>query len=90
MIILPHFSYESALEAQNLPSLLLHRESLCSKSFSTLTTLANPCFMPLLPPQHHDGNHSAVPLCNSSNFTLPAVHTECFKCSFIPAMLFRQ
>ena len=32
-IILPHYSYASALESLNLPSLLLRRESMCSKSF---------------------------------------------------------
>ena len=50
-IILPHYSYASALEILNLPSLLLRRESLCSKSFSKFTaSLANPRFLPLLPP----------------------------------------
>ena len=32
-IIRPHYSYASALETLNLPSLFLRRESLCSKSF---------------------------------------------------------
>lgn len=75
-IILPHYSHASALEALNLPSLLLRRESLCSKSFSKFTaSLANPLFLPLR---------------NSSNFTLPAVRTERFKPSFIPSMLLSQ
>ena len=66
-IILPHYCYASALEALNLTSLLLRHESLCSKGFSKLASLANPCFMPQLPPQRHDVNDSAVPLRNSSN-----------------------
>ena len=49
-IILPHYSYASALQTLNLPSLLLRRESLCSKSFSKFTSLANSRFLPLLPP----------------------------------------
>ena len=89
-IILPHCSYAAALEALNLPSLLLRRESLCSKSFSKLTSLANPRFIPLLPPRRRDANDSAISLRNSSNFTLPAVRTESFKRSFIPSMLFSQ
>ena len=89
-IILSHYSYASALEALNLPSLLLHCESLCSKSFSKSTSLANPRFIPLLPPQRRDANDSTTSLRNSSTFTLPAVHTERFKLSFIPSMLFSQ
>ena len=45
-IILPHYSSTSALEALNLPSLLLRRECLCCKSFSKLTSLANPVSYP--------------------------------------------
>ena len=71
-IILPHHFYAAALEALNLPSLLLRRECLCSKSFSKLTSLANPRFIPLLPPRRRDANDSAISLRNSSNFTLPA------------------
>ena len=89
-IILTHYSYASALQTLNLPSLLLGRESLCSKSFSNLTSLANPRFLPLLPPRRRDANDSAASLHNSSNFTLPAVRTERFKRSFIPSMLFSQ
>ncbi|KAK2547308.1 hypothetical protein P5673_032808, partial [Acropora cervicornis] len=79
-----------SLQTLNLPSLLLGRESLCSKSFSNLTSLANPRFIPLLPPRRSDANDSAASLHNSSNFTLPAVRTERFKRSFIPSMLFSQ
>ena len=89
-IILPHYSYASALEALNIPSLLLRRESLCSKSFSKFTSLTNPRFIPLLPPRCRDANDYNTSLRNSSNFTLPAVRTERFKRSFIPSMLFRQ
>ena len=89
-LILPHYSYASALETLNLPSLLLRREPLCSKSFSKLTSLANPRFLRLLPAQRRDANDSATSLRNSSNFTLPAVRTERFKRSFIPSMLFSQ
>ena len=89
-IILPHYSYASVLQTLNLPSLLLRRESLCSKSFSKFTSLANSRFLPLLPPRRRDANDSATSLRNSSNFTLPAVRTERFKRSFIPSMLFSQ
>ena len=78
-IILPHYSYASALQTMNLPSLLLRRESLCSKSFSKFTSLANSRFLHLLPPRYRDANDAATSLCNSSNFTLPVVRTERFK-----------
>ncbi|KAK2549920.1 hypothetical protein P5673_029522 [Acropora cervicornis] len=67
------------LQTLNLPSLLLRRESLCSKSFSKFTSLANSRFLPLLPPRRCDANDSATSLRNSSNFTLPAVRPERFK-----------
>ena len=89
-IILPHYSNASALQTLNLPSLLLRREPLCSKSFSKFTSLANPRFLPLLPLWRRDANDSATSLRNSSNFTLSAVRTERFKRSFIPSMLFSQ
>ena len=89
-IILPHYSYASALEALSLPSLLFRPESLWSKSFSKLTSLANPRFMLLLPPRRRDAHDSAFPVRNSSNFQLPAVDSERFKRSFILSMLFRQ
>ena len=89
-IILPHYYYASALQTLNLPSLLLRRESLCSKSFSKFTSLANSRFLPLLPPRRRDANYSVTSLRNSSNFTLLAVHTERFKRSFIQSMLFSQ
>ena len=89
-IILPLYSYASALEALNLPSLLLRRESLCSKRFSKLSSLANPSFIHLLPPRRRDANDSATSLRNSPNCTLPAVRTERFKRSFIPSMPFSQ
>ena len=41
-------------------------------------------------PQSRDANDSPTSLRNYSNFTLPAVRTECFKRSFIPSMLFSQ
>ena len=89
-IILPHYSYASALQTLSLPSLLLRRESLCSKSFSKFTSPANPRLLPLLNPRRRDANDSATSLRNSSNFTLPAVRTERFKRSFIPSTLFSQ
>ena len=89
-IILPHYSYVAALQTLNLPSLLLRHQSLCSKSFSKFTTLANPRFLPRLPPRQSDANDSPTSLRNSSNFTLPAVRTDRFKRSFIPSVLFRQ
>ena len=78
------------LRILNLPSLLLRREALCSKSFSKFTSLANSRFLPLLPRQRRNANDSATSLRNSSNFTLPAVRTERFKRGFIPSMLFSK
>ena len=44
-LILPHYSYASALETLNLPSFLLRREPLCSKGFSKLTSLSQSTFL---------------------------------------------
>ena len=83
-------NHEPLTEALNIPSLLLRHESLCCKSYSKFTSLANPRFISLLPPRRRDANDYNTSLRNSSNFTLPAVRTERFKRSFIPSMLFSQ